>query len=105
MDHYMNPSYGAMMGHGEGAREQDEGSLAKKEEHKRAAHDTLPPHIHIHSHADGHTVHIMHHDGRHEMHEHEHGDADGIAAHIHKHYGSGEETGESGASPGGDEAY
>lgn len=47
------------------------------------------PNIHIHSHAKGHTVHIMHHDGAHEKHEHEHGDAEGIASHIHQHIGGG----------------
>jgi len=103
MDHFMNPSYGAMMGQGEGSREQDEGLAAKKEEGKRAAHDK-PPHIHIHSHDKGHTVHIMHHDGTHEKHEHAPGDVDGIAAHLHEHLGSGEETGEMGASPGGAES-
>lgn len=46
-----------------------------------------PPQIHMHSHDKGVTVHIMHHDGRHEKHEHEHGDAEGIAAHVHQHHG------------------
>ena len=47
------------------------------------------PHILIHSHSGGHTVHILHHDGRHEKHEHELGDAEGIAQHIHQHIGGG----------------
>ncbi len=49
------------------------------------------PSIHIHSHSAGHTVHIMHPDGRHEQHEHEHGDAEGIAQHVHEHLGAGGE--------------
>jgi hypothetical protein len=49
-----------------------------------------PPQIHIHSHAKGHTVHIMHHSGQHEKHEHAHGDSDGIAQHIHTHLGGPE---------------
>lgn len=54
------------------------------------------PHIHIHSHSKGHTVHVMHHDGTHTKHEHAHGDAEGIAAHVHKHMGG---------KPGQDHGY
>lgn len=45
------------------------------------------PHIFIHSHAKGHTVHIHHPSGEHEMHEHPKGDSEGIASHIHEHIG------------------
>lgn len=115
MDHYMNPKYGELMGHGEGAREQDEGPAAKKEEHKRSKQQHLPghlPHIHIHPHHDesgahvGTTVHVMHHDGTHEKFDHDPDDHEGVMSHYHEHYGSGEETGEVGASPGmGQAAY
>jgi hypothetical protein len=52
------------------------------------------PHIFVHSHSKGHTVHIHHADGGHEKHEHSHGDAEGIAAHIHEHLGGGAQEGE-----------
>jgi hypothetical protein len=58
--------------------------------HKKGGH----PHIFIHSHAGGHTVHIMHPDGRHEKHEHPHGDAEGIAQHVHTHLGAGGHSGQ-----------
>lgn len=65
----------------------------EEEENKNGGENTnaehLPPHIHIHSHKAGVTVHVMHHDGRHEEHEHSHGDAEGIAAHVHEHHGGG----------------
>jgi hypothetical protein len=48
-----------------------------------------PPSIHIHSHDNGVTVHILHHDGQHEEHEHEKDDAEGIASHVHEHFGHG----------------
>jgi len=108
-DGYMNPSYGNLMGRGEGAREQDEGPLAKKEERKRAAQDTPhKPHIHIHPHHDedgkhiGTSVHILHHDGTHEKHDHESHDHEGAMSHYHEHYGggAGTEPGELGAAPG-----
>ncbi len=76
--HYMNPQIGRHMGdmaEGEG------------EEDKETSRSSPPPHIHVHSHKRGVTVHVMHHDGRHEKHEHEHGDAEGIAEHIHRHHG------------------
>jgi len=50
------------------------------------------PHIAVHSHSAGHTVHITHPDGRHESHDHAAGDAEGIAAHIHQHIGGQEES-------------
>lgn len=74
--HFMNPQHGAHM-----RGEAPSGDV----EEKSGQHH--PPHISIHSHAKGHTVHIMHHDGRHEKHEHARGDVEGIAAHIHKHLG------------------
>lgn len=70
--HYMNPARGRHMSGEDG---KDKGGKGKH------------PHIHIHSHPKGHTVHIMHPDGRHEMHEHAKGDAEGISEHIHQHLG------------------
>ena len=61
-----------------------------------------PPHIHVHPHSKGVTVHVMHHDGRHEKHEHGHGDMEGIAAHIHQHLGA---TGNTGGEEQGEEDY
>lgn len=69
------------------------------------------PQIHIHSHAKGHTVHVMHSDGRHEKHEHESGDTEGIKSHIDTQLGGGmgqdhgfssgeDEENEFGAGPG-----
>src|SRR4051812_35178783 len=77
--HFMNKQHGAHMGH------EPEKSASSREEHSGATHHL--PSIHIHSHENGHTVHILHHDGQHESHEHEHGDSDGIAEHIHQHLG------------------
>jgi hypothetical protein len=51
-------------------------------------HSTMPQ-IHIHTHAKGHTVHIMHPNGHHEKHEHAHGDVDGMHAHLEEHLGGG----------------
>lgn len=66
------------------------------------------PHIHIHSHQGGHTVHVMHHDGTHEKFEHGHGDAEGMAEHIH-HYLGGEQRpedqGQAAAGEAGDGQY
>lgn len=73
--HFMNKQHGQHMAGGEDGKEK-----GGKSKH---------PSIHIHSHAKGHTVHIMHPDGAHEKHEHGKGDADGIAEHIHNHLGSG----------------
>ena len=84
MAYAMNKSYQAMMEGAKPADQQDEGPEAHAEEGKRSH-----PHIFIHSHSKGHTVHVHHHDGTHEKHEHSHGDADGIAAHIHEHLGEG----------------
>ena len=68
--HFMNPAVGR---HLEGAA-------------KEGRSENLPPHIHVHPHSKGVTVHIMHHDGQHEKHEHEHGDAEGITSHIYDHH-------------------
>ena len=51
-----------------------------------------PPHIFVHSHTAGHTVHIHHHNGQHEKHEHAKGDVEGIKSHIDQHLGGGEES-------------
>lgn len=76
---YMNKQHGAHLSGGKASLDEHEDGTT---EHK--------PHIHVHSHAKGHTVHVMHHDGRHEKFEHAHGDADGIAEHIHRHLGGAE---------------
>jgi hypothetical protein len=62
------------------------------EKEEATGHSSHKPHIHVHSHSQGHTVHIMHHDGTHEKHEHPHGDAEGIAQHVHTHLGESEES-------------
>ena len=77
--HFMNPSHGAHM-----TGKQEAGDVEESTGQHHA------PHISIHSHDKGHTVHVMHHDGTHTKHEHAHGDAEGIAAHIHKHLGGAE---------------
>lgn len=87
-EHYMNPAYGSMMEGAKSADKQSPGKEATNEEHKRAG-ENKPPHIFIHSHDAGHTVHIHHGDGRHEQHEHEHGDVEGMAQHIHTYLGAG----------------
>jgi hypothetical protein len=70
-------------------------------EHEGAHEGAGHPHIFVHSHSKGHTVHIHHQDGRHEKHEHAKGDAEGIAAHIHEHYGGGGGEHAMGAAAGG----
>jgi len=87
--HFMNPAHGSHLqgNKGKPAGDVDAGS---------GQHHL--PHIHIHSHAEGHTVHIMHHDGTHTKHDHEHGDAEGIAAHIHEHLGGAEGQDHGGSS-------
>ena len=82
MAFHMNKQRGAHM---DGKQFGEEASDVKQESGQHH-----PPHIHIHSHAKGHTVHIMHDDGAHEKHEHAHGDSDGIAEHIHQHLGGAE---------------
>ena len=88
-DGYMNPSYGRLMTEGgKQADKQEPGPEARGEAGKRSK-ENAPPSIHIHSHTGGHTVHILHKDGRHEMHQHGHGDTDGISQHIQTHLGAG----------------
>lgn len=77
--HYMNKRHGEHM---EGHEEAPEPK--GKEKGKGGKHH---PSIHIHSHSGGHTVHVMHGDGRHEMHEHQSGDAEGVAQHVHDNLG------------------
>jgi|SRR5437588_8108318 len=84
--HFMNKQRGRHMGASETQSHEPKPSGDVSQE--SGAHQA--PHIHIHSHSEGHTVHVMHHDGRHEKHEHAHGDSDGIAEHIHRHLGGGE---------------
>lgn len=93
---FMNKAHGRHMG--ASAEELDanlHGKASKLEgrsenEHEHDEDGDHHPQIMIHSHAKGHTVHIMHHDGTHEKHEHESGDAEGIKAHIDEHIGGGE---------------
>ena len=76
----MNPAHGAHMGqkaHDVPAKEAGDVHASSGQHHM--------PSIHIHSHAQGHTVHIMHPDGKHEKFEHEAGDSDGMAEHLHNH--------------------
>ena len=83
--HFMNRQRGRHMSGGE--------------EHHGGEHQAKPD-IHIKSHSGGHTVHVMHQDGRHEKHEHEDGDTQGIAEHVHELLGNGDQgTGESGGEP------
>jgi len=70
-----------------GAPHSDAGPSASAQDVTEDTGQHHAPSIHIHSHAAGHTVHIMHKDGTHTKTEHSHGDAEGIAAHIHKHIG------------------
>ena len=84
MKSYMNPQYGKHMADG-GLDDAAEGESSG--DHQTGQGDR--PNIHIHSHSKGHTVHILHQDGRHEKHEHGHGDAEGIAGHIHAQLGGG----------------
>ena len=74
---HLNKGLGHKGKHGSGA-----GDVEEKSGQHRA------PHIHIHSHSKGHTVHVMHSDGGHDQHEHAPGDAEGIAEHIHNHIGA-----------------
>jgi len=76
--HFMNRQRGRHMS---GESEHEDGGA--QNQGQGAKH----PHIAIHSHSQGHTVHITHPDGQHESHDHEAGDAEGIAAHIHQHIG------------------
>lgn len=75
---HMNPQRGRHMGGGE-----NEGG----------AHGEQKPHVFVHSHSGGHTVHLFHSDGRHEMQEHGH-DADSAADHVRESLGGGNNEGE-----------
>jgi len=94
--HYMNKRHGEHMGNHEAAIE----PKGKEKSAKGGGHH---PHIHIHSHSGGHTVHVMHPDGRHEAHEHAKGDADGIAQHVHDNLGGQPSAGAPDGLGGGDD--
>jgi hypothetical protein len=49
------------------------------------------PHVFVHSHKNGHTVHLFHSDGRHEEHEHGH-DASSVADRVHESLGGGQRS-------------
>lgn len=66
------------------ARHMEGGSSSSEQ----SGHDGKPS-IFIHSHSAGHTVHVYHADGQHEVHEHEHGDAEGMAEHVHTYLSGG----------------
>jgi hypothetical protein len=82
-----------------------EGALSKKKDekksgdsgHKPAARRSEPgsaekkhhPHVHIHSHDAGHTMHVMHQDGSHEMHHFAPGDTAGMQEILQAHLGGG----------------
>jgi hypothetical protein len=70
--HFMNPQRGRHM---QGGKSEEHGEHGGK------------PHMFIHSHSTGHTVHVFHNDGSHEAHEHPHGDTEGMAEHIHNELG------------------
>lgn len=108
---FMNKKVGEHMGasheemHG---GEKAPAAAAHSEHHEEGGNH---PQIHIHSHAKGHTVHVMHSDGRHEKHDHESGDAEGLKSHIDEHIGGAmgqdhgfsggeDEENEFGAGPG-----
>lgn len=50
------------------------------------------PDVFIHSHANGHTVHVFHKDGAHEKHEFGHGDARSVADKVHESLGGNNEA-------------
>ena len=80
---FMNKQRGAHMGHKEEPVTSHHGS----DKEPNQDHGGEAPDIMIKSHAKGHTVTIMHHDGRSESHEHSKGDTEGIKAHIDQHIG------------------
>jgi len=64
------------------------------------------PHIFVHSHKNGHTVHLFHNDGSHEEHEHGH-DAASVADRVHESLGGEqrpEHDNEAGAESGSGQA-
>jgi hypothetical protein len=89
--HFMNKAHGAhMTGKPQSAEPSGDVHQESGEHHA--------PSIHIHSHSAGHTVHIMHKDGRHTKTEHQSGDTEGIKAHIEQHLGSPEGNDHGGSS-------
>jgi len=58
----------------------------KKSEHKMGG-GGKHPHMHIHSHEAGHTMHVMHDDGSHEMHHFAQGDTAGMKSVMDEHMG------------------
>jgi hypothetical protein len=82
--HFMNAQRGRHMGGGE----QEHGGHGEK------------PSVFVHSHKNGHTVHVFHSDGSHEEHEHGH-DAESTADRVHEALGgSSEAEHEAGAGAG-----
>jgi hypothetical protein len=90
-----NPDYKGGTGD---TRPRSEGAKKSSKDH---------PHVHIHTHESGHTMHVMHPDGTHEMHHMEHGDTAAMKQVLDEHLaGAGgaeqePEAGGGGAAPGG----
>jgi hypothetical protein len=99
---FMNKQHGAQFG-GENdlAVDHEDDNSDKNSKTK----SSRKPDIHIKSHEKGHTVHVMHQDGRHDMTEHAKGDGKGISKIVAKHLGnagqdhggSSDEDGENGS--------
>lgn len=74
-----------------------------KETKKESSGGHRKPHMSIHPHHDesgahtGNTLHVMHHDGTHEMHHFAPDDSEGMAGVMADHYGAG--GGDGGAAP------
>jgi|HubBroStandDraft_3_1064219.scaffolds.fasta_scaffold705309_2 hypothetical protein len=73
---HMNPQRGRHMSEGGEQRPED---------------GNKKPDIFVQSHSGGHTVHVFHKDGRHEMREHGH-DAGSVADHVHEALGGNNEA-------------
>jgi hypothetical protein len=58
-------------------------------EEQRPEESGNKPSIFIHSHSGGHTMHVFHSDGGHEMHEHGH-EAQSVGEHVKEALGGGE---------------
>jgi hypothetical protein len=86
--HFMNPAVGRHMTEGRKAMSETDSAHGGTEKGGKAG--SKMPQMHIHTHSKGHTVHVMHANGKHEQHEHAHGDTEGMKAHIDQHFGSGE---------------
>jgi hypothetical protein len=52
------------------------------------------PSVFVHSHSNGHTVHVFHSDGQHEAHEHGHGESESVADRVHESLGGEQRPGE-----------